>query len=226
DDEQRDAQRPARNPLERVRCDHRPQENTNQHEAQAREDQRYLHGTARKYGDRDRQHRARNQSAWKADEIESYSPHRGNEQRPHNLHELAQWGNRRRHGLVPDARVAGQGASRGALLITDQCRLRCAASNGGPSATSHQNSPRHPGGECRQAASDILPAPCGGKKASWGFASPRPRENIMLQGWIFIAVPLGYIGLLLVVASYGARPRRFGREGGWRHFIYPLSLAI
>src|SRR5215467_492211 len=58
DDEQRDAQRPARNPLERVWCDHRPQQNTDQHEAQARERQRYLHGTARERGDRDRQHRA------------------------------------------------------------------------------------------------------------------------------------------------------------------------
>src|SRR5499433_3050351 len=48
----------------------------------------------------------------------------------------------------------------------------------------------------------------------------------MLQGWIVIAVALGYIGLLFVVASYGDRTRRFGREGGWRHFIYPLSLAI
>src|SRR5437588_5544069 len=48
----------------------------------------------------------------------------------------------------------------------------------------------------------------------------------MLQGWIVIPLALGYIGLLFVVASYGDRTRRFGREGGWRHFIYPLSLAI
>src|SRR5438094_2206518 len=48
----------------------------------------------------------------------------------------------------------------------------------------------------------------------------------MLQGWIVIACALGYIGLLFVVASYGDRTRRFGREGRWRHFIYPLSLAI
>jgi hypothetical protein len=41
----------------------------------------------------------------------------------------------------------------------------------------------------------------------------------MLQGWIVIAFALGYIGLLFVVASYGDRTRRFGREGGWRHFI-------
>jgi Na+/proline symporter/signal transduction histidine kinase len=48
----------------------------------------------------------------------------------------------------------------------------------------------------------------------------------MLQGWIVIAFALGYIGLLFVVASYGDRARRLGREGRWRHFIYPLSLAI
>src|SRR6195256_789084 len=48
----------------------------------------------------------------------------------------------------------------------------------------------------------------------------------MLQGWVVIAVALGYIGLLFVIASYGDRTRRFGREGGWRHIIYPLSLAI
>jgi Na+/proline symporter/signal transduction histidine kinase/ActR/RegA family two-component response regulator len=48
----------------------------------------------------------------------------------------------------------------------------------------------------------------------------------MLQGWIVIAVALGYIGLLFVIASYGDRTRRFGREGGWRLLIYPLSLAI
>src|SRR5438094_1878821 len=48
----------------------------------------------------------------------------------------------------------------------------------------------------------------------------------MLQGWIVIACALGYIGLLFVIASYGDRTRRFGREGRWRHFIYPLSLAI
>ena len=48
----------------------------------------------------------------------------------------------------------------------------------------------------------------------------------MLQGWIVIAFALGYIGLLFVVASYGDRTRRFGREGRSRRFIYPLSLAI
>src|SRR5215218_5441462 len=48
----------------------------------------------------------------------------------------------------------------------------------------------------------------------------------MLQGWVVIAVALSYIGLLFVVASYGDGTRRFGREGGWRLLIYPLSLAI
>jgi len=48
----------------------------------------------------------------------------------------------------------------------------------------------------------------------------------MLQGWIVIAVALGYIGLLFVVASYGDRTRALGREGPWRNLIYPLSLAI
>src|SRR5712692_219184 len=48
----------------------------------------------------------------------------------------------------------------------------------------------------------------------------------MLQGWIVIAFALGYIGLLFVVASYGDRTRRFGRESRSRLFIYPLSLAI
>jgi len=49
---------------------------------------------------------------------------------------------------------------------------------------------------------------------------------VMLLGWVVIAVALGYIGLLFVVASYGDRTRQFGRESGWRNLIYPLSLAI
>ena len=48
----------------------------------------------------------------------------------------------------------------------------------------------------------------------------------MLQGWVVIAFALGYIGLLFVIASYGDRTRRFGRESRSRLFIYPLSLAI
>src|ERR1051325_10114739 len=48
----------------------------------------------------------------------------------------------------------------------------------------------------------------------------------MLHGWVVIAVALGYIGLLFLVASYGDRARRFGREGRARLLIYPLSLAI
>ena len=48
----------------------------------------------------------------------------------------------------------------------------------------------------------------------------------MLQGWVVIAVALGYIGLLFVVASYGDRGRSLGRVGRSRLLIYPLSLAI
>ena len=48
----------------------------------------------------------------------------------------------------------------------------------------------------------------------------------MLQGWVVIAVALGYIGLLFLVASYGDRMRRLGRQGRARRLIYPLSLAI
>ncbi len=48
----------------------------------------------------------------------------------------------------------------------------------------------------------------------------------MLQGSAVIAVALGYIGLLFLVASYGDRIRRLGREGRARLLIYPLSLAI
>ena len=48
----------------------------------------------------------------------------------------------------------------------------------------------------------------------------------MLQGWVVVAVALGYIGLLFVVASYGDRVRQLGRDGRSRLLIYPLSLAI
>ncbi len=48
----------------------------------------------------------------------------------------------------------------------------------------------------------------------------------MLQGWIVIAVALGYIGLLFLVASYGDRVRGLRRVGRTRLLIYPLSLAI
>jgi Na+/proline symporter/signal transduction histidine kinase len=48
----------------------------------------------------------------------------------------------------------------------------------------------------------------------------------MLQGWAVIAVALGYIGLLFVVASYGDRVRQLDRETRSRLLIYPLSLAI
>ena len=48
----------------------------------------------------------------------------------------------------------------------------------------------------------------------------------MLQGWIVIAVALGYIGLLFLVASYGDRIRGLARTGRTGLLIYPLSLAI
>ncbi|MCF8478547.1 MAG: hybrid sensor histidine kinase/response regulator [Pseudolabrys sp.] len=48
----------------------------------------------------------------------------------------------------------------------------------------------------------------------------------MLQSWAVIAVALGYIGLLFLVASYGDRTRGLRREGRARLLIYPLSLAI
>src|SRR5215831_4918945 len=56
--------------------------------------------------------------------------------------------------------------------------------------------------------------------------TPEVAQSTMLQGWIVIAVALGYICLLFVIASYGDRTRALGREGGWRNLIYPLSLAI
>ena len=48
----------------------------------------------------------------------------------------------------------------------------------------------------------------------------------MLQGWVVIAVALGYIGLLFLVASYGDRTRGIRRDSRTRFLIYPLSLAI
>jgi Na+/proline symporter/signal transduction histidine kinase len=48
----------------------------------------------------------------------------------------------------------------------------------------------------------------------------------MLQGWAVIAVALGYIGLLFVVASYGDRMRQRNPKTRSRLLIYPLSLAI
>jgi Na+/proline symporter/signal transduction histidine kinase/CheY-like chemotaxis protein len=48
----------------------------------------------------------------------------------------------------------------------------------------------------------------------------------MLQAWIVVAVALGYLGLLFIIASYGDETGRLGRAGRWRKFIYPLSLAI
>src|SRR3981189_3662795 len=48
----------------------------------------------------------------------------------------------------------------------------------------------------------------------------------MLQGWVGIAVAVGFMGLLFLVASYGDRIRRLGRDSRARLLIYPLSLAI
>src|SRR5437660_5849672 len=48
----------------------------------------------------------------------------------------------------------------------------------------------------------------------------------MLQGWFVVAVALGYIGLLFLIASYGDRTRSRRREARSRMLIYPLSLAI
>jgi Na+/proline symporter len=48
----------------------------------------------------------------------------------------------------------------------------------------------------------------------------------MLQGWVVIAVALGYIGFLFLVASYGDRMRRRGRVSRLRVLIYPFSLAV
>jgi len=48
----------------------------------------------------------------------------------------------------------------------------------------------------------------------------------MLQGWVVIAVALGYIGLLFIVASWGDRLRARGLNTRVRMLIYPLSLAI
>src|SRR5947209_6319622 len=48
----------------------------------------------------------------------------------------------------------------------------------------------------------------------------------MLQGWFVVAIALGYIGLLFLIASYGDRTRSRRREARSRMLIYPLSLAI
>src|ERR1700748_314407 len=48
----------------------------------------------------------------------------------------------------------------------------------------------------------------------------------MLQGWVVIAIALGYIGLLFVVARCGVSLRELGRAVRLRVLIYPLCLAI
>src|SRR5690349_16640296 len=47
--------------------------------------------------------------------------------------------------------------------------------------------------------------------------------EVMLQGWVIVAIALAYIGLLFLVASYGDR-RRITRASSARLLIYPLSL--
>ena len=48
----------------------------------------------------------------------------------------------------------------------------------------------------------------------------------MLQAWVVVAIALGYIGLLFVIASYGDRVRHLGRDRRPGLLIYPLCLAI
>src|ERR1043166_6315685 len=57
-----------------------------------------------------------------------------------------------------------------------------------------------------------------------GFRAQGGSGSVMLQGWVVIAVALGYIGLLFVIASYGDRVREHRRIT--RALIYPFSLAI
>src|ERR1019366_405958 len=48
----------------------------------------------------------------------------------------------------------------------------------------------------------------------------------MLQAWVVIAVALSYIGLLLLVASYGDQSRGLGRDGRSPLQSHPLPLAV
>jgi Na+/proline symporter/signal transduction histidine kinase len=48
----------------------------------------------------------------------------------------------------------------------------------------------------------------------------------MLQGWVVVAVALGYLGLLFLVASYGDRVKPQRRPGPAAKLVYPLSLAV
>src|SRR3984893_1086177 len=49
---------------------------------------------------------------------------------------------------------------------------------------------------------------------------------MMLEAWVVIAVALGYIGLLFVIATYGDQTGRLGAEGPWGPLIYPLWPRI
>ncbi|ALK08426.1 PAS domain-containing hybrid sensor histidine kinase/response regulator [Blastochloris viridis] len=48
----------------------------------------------------------------------------------------------------------------------------------------------------------------------------------MLQGWVVVALAVGYIGLLFLIASFGDRLKARDVERRSRRFIYPLSLAV
>src|ERR1700730_3720419 len=50
--------------------------------------------------------------------------------------------------------------------------------------------------------------------------------QMMLEAWVVIAVALGYIGLLFVIATYGDQTGRLGAEGPWGPLIYPLWPRI
>jgi hypothetical protein len=88
-DEDRDAQRPGRNSSERFRRDHRPQQDADHDEAWPRKIDRYRHGPASERGNGNRQHRARDQSAGKAHQLQAHAARRRYEQRLGSLHELA-----------------------------------------------------------------------------------------------------------------------------------------
>src|SRR5947207_2065620 len=65
----------------------------------------------------------------------------------------------------------------------------------------------------------------GGPAAPFGVPAAAASGAPMLQGWFIVAVALGYIGLLFLIASYGDRTKS-RRQARSRMLIYPLSLAI
>src|SRR5262249_54146077 len=126
------------------------------------------------------------------------------------------------------ARLLEPRAIRGPLRSANgqNCRLILSSPRGALHAEAHERPPWTRRREVPPSGQRYSRASVRAVECSGGLRAPKDRGTIMLQGWIVIAFALGYIGLLFVVASYGDRTRRFGREGGWRHFIYPLSLAI